>query len=251
MGHHEGREPPGAVVPVAEHEPHEHVAERLAEALVQVVAAPQQGAGDDDRRGAPPDLTQSGEEVADHHDLLEHAVLERGEHEDQGRPPVDLLGHGDHVGRDAEGPAGEVDADAGQADEGGEADPLQDGPQTSRSGEPETAQDAGAVAGQQEQREADGHEREADAQQLVGDVEPLAVAARGVEGRGGVAQRAARECGEQAERGVDGRLAEGDAEDEPDLQAQSTAVRRRRARGRDAHRSFVANVSHWSALPPS
>ena len=57
--------------------------ERLeTEALVQVVAAADDRAREDDAPLPPPDGLPAREEVADHDDLLEHGVLHCGEHED-------------------------------------------------------------------------------------------------------------------------------------------------------------------------
>src|SRR6478736_8349261 len=80
MADDERHDAPGADEDEPEDEAHDDVAGEAAEALVEVVAATDEGGQADDERPRPPGLTPPREEVAHHDDLLEHGVLDGGQH---------------------------------------------------------------------------------------------------------------------------------------------------------------------------
>ena len=215
----ERHDPFGARVEPAEDDAHHQVADEPAEALVEVVAAADQRAGEDDPPLPPADRAPPAEEVADHDDLLEHGVLGRREHEHGDRPPrAGQVGGGDR-GVEVEGLGGGVERQAGQPDRGGEqraaAEVQPRAPQVEAHG----VRLVRVVAAQQVQREQHGHQRDDDAGQLVREVEPGPVGGdRAVHRRGLRPERlGAGQLVDDAKERPDRRGAEGDTEDEPGL----------------------------------
>src|SRR5690606_28055460 len=76
VGDHERHHPPDPEVEQREQHAHGGVAEEAAEALIEVVGAPQQGVPGHHGRGAPAERLEPGQQVADPDDLLHQGVLE-------------------------------------------------------------------------------------------------------------------------------------------------------------------------------
>src|SRR6185436_13730376 len=68
---HQGRDPTPTPVQPAEEQAHREVADETADALVEVIAAAQQGAEPDRGRVSEADLSQSDQDVAEDDELLE------------------------------------------------------------------------------------------------------------------------------------------------------------------------------------
>src|SRR5690606_17054216 len=158
---------------------HRGVRQPRARALVEVVGAAQERARGDDGRRPPAELLEPLDEVAGRDDLLEQGVLQRREDEDGHGPPRGVEGRGLDLDRDAQCPPERVQAQPGDPDERGQRGA--DGEVPARAGERETDPGRGTAAGLAEEVERQRHrdEREAEAEQLVGEVE---VGARGAGG---------------------------------------------------------------------
>ena len=223
----ERHDPFGAVEPITEDQAHHEVAEAGAEALIEVITATDGRARHDGDRCAPGEFAEAGDEITHHHDLLEYGVLDCREDEDRNCPPILVEPTGDDVGGDAQGAAGEIQSDPGQADGGGEAyaredvverlaavdaEPLRDGPQI-------------VVQAQQIKSQNDRHERETDAEDLQREVEVFTPALRRVESRGGMTEPTiGGEFGDQADDGINCGLAQRQAQDDPDLRPQPSGA---------------------------
>jgi MFS family permease len=110
---HERRHPAATTEPLAEDHAHDDVADERAEALVEVVAAAQEGTGAEPGPVRPPEPLQPSHQVPDDHDLLEQGVLDGLQHEHGHRPPVRRQRRGHDLGRDAQRPAREVQGQSG------------------------------------------------------------------------------------------------------------------------------------------
>lgn len=113
VGDHQRHHATPAPEPLAEDQAHHGVAEEGPEALVEVVAAAQDGAGAEPGPVRPAEPLQAGQEVPDDDDLLDDRVLDGLQHEHRHRPPVRRQCRRNDVGRDARPPAREVEGQAG------------------------------------------------------------------------------------------------------------------------------------------
>src|SRR5699024_6827180 len=72
----------------AEDDAHGHVADERADALVEMIAGPEDRQGDDDRPGPVPELPQPLGAEAEDEDLFEDSVLRSREEEQRYGPPM-------------------------------------------------------------------------------------------------------------------------------------------------------------------
>ena len=224
MGDDERGDPAPAAVEVAEEQAHHQVAGEAAEALIEVVAAAQHRRQADGRPVAQAQLAQLEQDEADHHALLEHGVLQRGEHQHRIVPPhvVQRVGHDGQV--ESERVGDQIESQTHRADPSRDHRTTGDVATAAPASEPHRAR-ARAGHDQQVGHERHGREREADPQQLVDQVEPGAVGGDGgVEGRGLSGQWARSRRGlEEADHRVDGGASERDGQDDGDLDDDQAA----------------------------
>src|SRR5690348_5827980 len=117
MGDDHRRYPPPPQEQHAKDKAHRQVPEKAAEALVQVVTAAKHRADRDRRRGVPPKLTQPGQQIAEHDDLLEYAVLQTVKKQDGIPPPHRRKVLGNDVQVEPEMKGGEIQAEPAAADQ--------------------------------------------------------------------------------------------------------------------------------------
>ncbi len=185
-----------------------------------MVGAAQERVGGDDRDRAPGELAQPGHQVADADDLFEDGVLQRRQDQDRDRPPhvVEVRGGDRRV--QSEGAGREVQAQAGDADRGGEDGAAEEVEAGAAAVEADEAEGVAAVEGQEVERQRHGGHRERQAHQLPGEVQPgaLGLGAGAVHGLDRLGQAAGLgEGAYEAHHGPDRRGAEGQGEDDDDL----------------------------------
>ena len=119
------------------------------------------------------------DQVARDEDLLEQRVLRGGKDED-GDPPPDVgQVRRDDVEVGAGVPSDEIEEQAAATDDGGERGSAQDVPAGLGAVDPEDLERLLAGEAQQIEDEQDGDDGPPDAQQLIDEVEPVPVRARG------------------------------------------------------------------------
>ena len=220
-----------------EDEAHGEVGREAAEALVEVVAAAYGCRHHQCPRRAPAQLAEPVQQVAEHQDFFDDAVLRRGQDQDRDAPPDvrQVFGHHRQVG--SGGVHDQVEGETDAADHGSDGDP---------------AQRRRAAAGWCRHRDRPGSrcERIRKCATSSTGTSPMAMPVscsarsshgpsrrlRTVEQRGLRSERlAVGQVGQQVQQRVDPGGAEREAEDQPDLLHQPAAGdRRHRIRARPA-----------------
>ncbi len=185
--------PDASPTPIQQYEDHahDHVADKAADALVEVVRAAQHRARRERRHRGPPELPQPPQQVADDDDLLDHGVLHGRGDQHRHLPPHagQRLRHDREV--EARRPRAEVQQQAATADDRRHADAaaqVESGPAPVEADRPQAA---GPLAQQQMRHQCHGDERGGDAEQLPRQIEPRAARRlRGVHHRGLVLETA-------------------------------------------------------------
>src|SRR5664280_881975 len=102
VSHDQRQDAAGALEPPGEDQAHHKIPGEPTESLVKVVAPPQHRARPQRLPSGPTQLTQQSEQVADHDDLLEHAVLGSLQQEEGHAVPGVRDVHYGQVGTDPE-----------------------------------------------------------------------------------------------------------------------------------------------------
>src|SRR5699024_8057745 len=198
------------------------VADERADALVEVIAGPEDRQGDDDRPGPVPELPQPLGAEAEDEDLFEDSVLRGQEDEHRYGPPMIAEVGRLNLGGDPQRPSAGIDAEGADADDDEDEQPVAEvsapvpvGPQT-------RAQAARiVVACEQVEGQRDRHECEADVEELIDEVET------GPRGQGSVelglslADRSTGGDIGQAHDRIDGRLSQRQSGHESELEPQA------------------------------
>jgi MFS family permease len=109
--------PATAPEPLGEHQAHDGIADERSEALIHMVSAAQHGADRQPGPGRGAELFEPGQQVPDDHDLLQHRVLDRLQHEHRHGPPVGVEGRRDDLRSEPVVPPQDVEGEAGQSDQ--------------------------------------------------------------------------------------------------------------------------------------
>ena len=172
MGDDQRQDATGALEPPGEDEPHHEVADEPAEALVQVVAPPQQRARPQCLTVRPTHLTEPGQQVSDNDDLLQSTVLGSLEEKERHAIPGVRDVHHCEGGAHAELMCGPDQDQARYADERGEAGTLEQLSARGSTEEPDPETSGPRVAREQHEHQQDRHDALHQPRQVVGDVEP-------------------------------------------------------------------------------
>src|SRR4029453_3671950 len=102
VGNHQWSDTLPTQIDEAEYHAHDQVCEKGADSLVEMVGAADGRAEGNDGNNVPSELAQSGEQVADHHDLLQHGILYSGQDQHWYGPPMITEPGGLDIGVDAD-----------------------------------------------------------------------------------------------------------------------------------------------------